>query len=97
MRARTRRIAWILAVFAVVFFLACAFLPACFCCHTCSGSHCPICVQISAWHAVQRSLLVGALCVFAFAAVRLLTLSRPCAVRVRMRCTLITWKTKLIN
>lgn len=59
MRPSVRRIAWVLASFALLFVLiSCAF-PIFSCCHNCLGDHCPVCLQIRLWHNALR--LFGAI------------------------------------
>ena len=98
MRSRSRKTAWVLAIFAVVFMLASAFLRSFFICHNCSGDHCPICVQIHVWHTVQRLLGLGALyCLALIAAVLIARTAAELLSVICARRTLITLKTKLLN
>ena len=98
MQKYTRRTAWVLVVFALLFVLASAFLPAFFCCHACSGSHCPVCVQIRVWHAAQRLFGVGAWSLFAIIVAALsAAFCAYAAFAVGSRRTPVLLKTKLLN
>ena len=89
--------AWLLAALALLFVLAGMFFPAASCCHTCLGSHCPVCLQMRMWGTVLRvfgAILFTAL--YAASAAHSLRL-RAADAFAPVRSTPVALKIKLLN
>ena len=98
LRIHSRKTAWFLTVLAVLFVLASAFFPAFACHHICSGSCCPICMQIHTWTHVLRLFGACILCMLVYLAGQLFVCCTRDIPAGRMtRNTPVALKTKLLN
>ena len=98
MRSHSRKTAWFLIVFAVLFMLAAAFFPALACHHDCSGDDCPVCLQMHVWTGVLRLFGAVALCALLYLHAHLSV--QRCLHRLSdafVRITPVLLKTKLLN
>lgn len=98
MRNHSRKTAWVLVAFALLFVLASVFFPAMASHHDCSGEDCPVCVQLRAWTIVLRLFSAVVLCVWLFRGrqlcARFFASMRSCVGAERSPVAL---KTKLLN
>ena len=98
MRKHSRKTAWILTAFAVLFVLSSVFLPAILCGHDCTGEHCLFCMQIRSWNAVRRLLGAVMLCALLFFAAFFAAKQHSGAhAYAPLRRTLVMLKTELLN
>ena len=99
MRRFTRRVAWILAAFALLFVLTSCMFPAVSCHHQCTGDDdCPVCMQIRMWQTVLRLFGTCLLCVwFALGVRNGLRAARHARTLFVCRRSPVALKTRLLN
>ena len=97
MRRYVRQIAMLLALLALLFVLTSSAFTTVSCHHICTGSHCPVCLQVRLWHAVMRLFGVLLVCAFACAVCAAGVFAARFAHARRQCRTPVALKIKLLN
>ena len=98
MRVHSRKTAWTLVLFALLFVLASAFFPAFSCHHDCTGHDCPVCMQIRVWTDMLRLFGAGVVCALLFLSCQIAAKHFALAFSdLFLMRTPVALKTKLLN